>query len=165
MVASHFLSCQYRSGMLEIWRPFGQYTVHTNLAKVDCRKSSVTSVSSQSMHRALMTSSSDSRNSLNQVALPIRANLPVLSAPENAWNAGKAFAISGPNAVHNGLIWWTPETIEIEVFFGNKSQLAMIKTRTLLVSLSFSGQGPCHLPLQSSDGDQGICVSLYGVFI
>ena len=88
--------CQRRSGMLEIWRPFGQYAVHTNLAKVDSR-----------------TSSSDSRNSLNQVALPIRANLPVLSAPENAWNAGKAFAFYGPNAVHNGLICWTPETIEI----------------------------------------------------
>ena len=112
--------CQRRSGMLEIWRPYGQYAVHTNLAKVDCRKSSFTSVSSQSMHRALMTSSSDSRNSLNQVALPIRANLPVLSAPENAWNAGKAFAFSGPSPVHNGLICWTLETTEIEVFFGNK---------------------------------------------
>ena len=77
-----------------------------------------------------MTSSSDSSNSLNQVALPIRANIPVLSAPENARNAGKAFAFSGPNAVHNGLIYSTSETIEIEVFFGNKSQLAMIKTRT-----------------------------------
>ena len=54
----------------------------------------------------------------------------MLSAPENAWNAGKAFAFSGPNAVHIGLIYWTPETIEIEVFFGNKSQLATIKTRT-----------------------------------
>ena len=81
----------------------------------------------------LMTSSSsDSRNSLNQVALPIRANLPVLSTPDNSWNAGNAFAFSGPNAVHNGLICWTPEIIEIEVFFGNKSQLAMIKTRTLV---------------------------------
>jgi len=68
--------------MLKIWRYFGQYAVHTNLAKVNYRKSSVTSVSSQSMHRALMTSSSDSRNSLNQVALPIRANLPALSAPK-----------------------------------------------------------------------------------
>ena len=27
--------CQRRSGMLEIWMPFGQYAVHTNLAKVD----------------------------------------------------------------------------------------------------------------------------------
>ena len=87
--------CQRRSGMLEICRPFGQYAVHTNLAKVHSRQSSVTSVSSQSMHSALMTSSSDSMNSLNQVALPIRANLPMLSAPENAWNAGKAFAFSG----------------------------------------------------------------------
>ena len=32
---------QCRSGMLEIWRPFGQFAVHTNLAKVDSRKSSV----------------------------------------------------------------------------------------------------------------------------
>ena len=122
--------CQRRSGMLEIWRPFGQYAVHTNLAKVVCRKSSVTPVSSQSMHRTLMTSSLDSSYSLNQVVLPNRANLPVLSASENAWNAGKAFAFSGPSAVHNGLICWTPETTEIDVFFGNKSQLAMIKTRT-----------------------------------
>ena len=56
---------------------------------------------------------------MNQVAFPIHANLPVLSAPENAWNAGKAFAFSGcPSAVHNGLICLLPETIEIEVFFG-----------------------------------------------
>ena len=36
----------------------------------------------------------------------------------------------------------------------------------LLVPLSFSGQGPCHLPLQSSDGDQGdLHQSLWGVHL
>jgi len=44
--------CQHNSGMLESWMPFGRYAVQTNLAKVNC-KSSLISTSSQSVHRAL----------------------------------------------------------------------------------------------------------------
>ena len=58
--------CQRNSGMLESWISFGRYAVQTNWAKVNC-KSSLISASSQSVHRASITSPSASMNSLNQV--------------------------------------------------------------------------------------------------
>ncbi|KAI4787957.1 hypothetical protein KUCAC02_036151 [Chaenocephalus aceratus] len=48
-------------------------------------------------------------------------NLPVLSAPVNAWKAGNGFALSLPRARHSGSICTTPEAIEIDVFFSKRS--------------------------------------------
>src|SRR6218665_2649429 len=48
----------------------------------------------------------------SQVALPIRENLPGMSAPVKAWNAGKAFALSAPMAHHTKSILTTPEAIK-----------------------------------------------------
>ena len=112
--------CQRNSEMFESWVLFGRYAVQTNWAKVNY-KSSLTSTSLQSVHRASVTSFFASMNSLNQVGVPIRANRPMLSAPENAWSPGKAFALSGPRAAHNGSVYWTVDTMEMEVFFCSRS--------------------------------------------
>src|SRR6218665_64068 len=58
-------------------------------------------------------------------------NSPLLSAPVNAWNTGKAFALSAHMALHIGSIFTSPETIEIDVFFRMRSQFAMTNTKTV----------------------------------
>src|SRR6218665_1762156 len=73
------------------------------------------------VYRELITSLSAFMYTCNQVALTMRENRPVLSAPVNAWNAGKAFALSGPMALHIGSIRITPEAIEIDVFLSIRS--------------------------------------------
>ena len=47
--------------------------------------------------------------------------LPVLSAPVNAWNDGKALARSAPRAVQIGLTSTIPDAIEIYVFLNKFS--------------------------------------------
>ena len=72
----------------------GQYAANTDLLNYACCYS-VISESADSDVRSLMMISSEVRQILIYVALPILANLPVFSAPQNAWIAGKdlAFAI------------------------------------------------------------------------
>jgi len=86
---------------------FGEQAAQTKLARL-AKIVSVTYASVESICRELITFLSAFMYTCIQVALPIRENLPVLSAPVNAWNAGKAFALSGPMALHIGSILTTP---------------------------------------------------------
>src|SRR6218665_837791 len=108
------------SEMILMLMPSREYAAHTKLARL-ANIVWVTSASVESICRELITSLSAFMYTCNQVALPMRENLPVLSAPVNAWNAGKAFALSGPMAPHIGSIRITPETIEIDVFLSIRS--------------------------------------------
>src|SRR6218665_1688740 len=69
-------------------------------------------------------------NTLAAMLLCIYENSPVLSAPVNAWNTGKTFALSAPMALHIGSILTSPEAIETDVFFRMRSQFAMSNTKT-----------------------------------
>src|SRR6218665_880725 len=99
---------------------FGEKAAESKLARLS-NIVWVTSASVESICRELNTSLSAFMYTCNQVAFPIRENRPVLSAPVNAWNAGKAFALSGPMALHIGPIRITPEAIEIDVFLSIRS--------------------------------------------
>src|SRR6218665_2484727 len=108
------------SEMVLMLMPSREYAVHTKLARL-ANIVWVTSPSVESICRELITSLSAFMYTCNQVALLMRENRPVLSAPVNAWNAGKAFALSDPTALHIGSIRITPEAIEIYVFLSIRS--------------------------------------------
>src|SRR6218665_1047205 len=114
------------SEMVMMLMPFGEQAAQTKLARL----ANIVWVTSASVCRELITSLYAFMYNCNQVALPMRENRPVLSAPVNAWDAGKAFALSGPMALHIGSIRITPEAIEIDVFLSVRSSFAITNIRT-----------------------------------
>src|SRR6218665_3146727 len=108
------------SEMVLMLMPFGEKAAQTKLARF-YNIVWVTSASVENICRELITSLSAFMYTCNRVALPMRENRPVLSAPVNAWNAGKAFAFSGPMALQIGSIRITLEAIEIDVFLSIRS--------------------------------------------
>lgn len=121
--------CQRKSGMLEIWMPFGQYVLHINLVKVS-RTFALTPMSSHNTDRALMMTLSASRNSWNEISFPIHSKQCCLF--QRPFNADNAFAFAGPGTVHISLACSVPEVIGFEVFFGRTSKFATSRTITLV---------------------------------
>src|SRR6218665_2663740 len=98
---------------------------------------------------------------LAAMLLCLYENSPVLSAPVNAWDTGKPFALSAPMALH---ILTSPEAIEIGVFkyYTRRSKTSQSRVRTISLSskhslrsftattvvgfLSSAAEEPFHLP-------------------
>ena len=72
-------------------------------------------------------------------------NLSVLSAPENTYEAGKVFALSGGRDLHSGCTWIAPEAIDKDVLFRSRLFLAMTSTRTSVPGEKTTNSAPCGL--------------------
>src|SRR6218665_1417863 len=101
---------------------------------------------------------------LAAMLLCLYENSPVLSAPVNAWDTGKPFALSAPMALH---ILTSPEAIEIGVFFRMMSQFAMTKTKT---KTSVSGEkktvcASAGMPCRRRGDDPFVCSTLVSLLL
>ena len=85
-----------------------------------------------------------SQKIFQQVAFPFPAKLPVLSAPVNAWNAGRATFFLRPRVLTTSLRWITlclwPTPVTNDVSSHNSGYLLRASTKT-----SVSGEQMCIL--------------------
>ena len=83
---------------------------------------------------AVTLSLSASRNAFQHPSFPLHAKLPVISAPLQAWNPGRAAVLAGPRAWAMGLRsilrWRCPLPVTKDVFWHDSGNLLRANTKT-----------------------------------